>query len=122
LKSSPEWAPLTVINSDGLPITRRLLKMKFDLFAADDVFSADFLPTIILITNQIPKDISGEIVSFLSSKGCKSLYLARPEYPAWSEGPFFYSSRGIFSAWRLYADPEEAFIAATIPSQSDSTT
>jgi hypothetical protein len=90
--------------------------MKLDLFGEDDVFSADFLPTIILITNQLPEDFGSEIIAFLTSKGCKSLYLARPELAAWSEGPFFYSSRGIFSAWRLYADPEEVFIVATIPS------
>ncbi|KAH8590218.1 amidase signature domain-containing protein [Bisporella sp. PMI_857] len=80
------------------------------------------MTTIVLITEHGLRDLSDEIFAFLSSQGCKDLYIAKPGSTAWAEGPYFYSSRGFFAAWRLYADSGESFIASTIPSQKDNRT
>jgi hypothetical protein len=98
------------------------LEKKLEYFKTDDVFSNSFLTTILLITDQGSTDFKSEIATFFSSQGCKALYIARSGSISWAEGPYFYSSRGLFAAWRLYPDSGETFIAATVPSQTDNTT
>lgn len=122
IASSPEWAPIALIDSRGEAVTSTNLKAKLDHFKTDDVFSSSFMTTILLITADCSTKISDDAASFLSSQGCKHLHVASPGPISCEEGPYFYSSRGLFAAWRLYADPGEAFIAATIPSQNDSST
>jgi hypothetical protein len=119
---SPEWAPITLIDIGTGAVTLPILKTKLSHFKTDDVFSLSFLTTILLVTEECPGKISDNAVAFLSSQGCKYLHVATPGLVSWEEGPYFYSSRGLFAAWRLYADPGEAFIAATIPCQGDSST
>ncbi|KFZ25017.1 hypothetical protein V502_00509 [Pseudogymnoascus sp. VKM F-4520 (FW-2644)] len=122
IPSSPEWAPITLINIGTGAVTLPILKEKLSHFKTDDVFSLSFLTTILLVTEECPGKISDNVAAFLSSQGCKYLHVAIPGLVSWEEGPYFYSSRGLFAAWRLYADPGEAFIAATIPCQDDSST
>ncbi|KFY69161.1 hypothetical protein V496_00540 [Pseudogymnoascus sp. VKM F-4515 (FW-2607)] len=117
--SSPEWAPIALIDSSRDAVTSASLKAKLDYFKTDDVFSPSFMTTILLITDECSAKIGDDATAFLSSQGCKHLHVASPGPVSCEEGPYFYSSRGLFAAWRLYADPGEAFIAATIPSQDD---
>lgn len=118
----PDWAPIAIIDSRGEAVTSTSLKAKLDYFRTDDVLSSSFLTTILLITEECSTKISDDVAAFLSSQGCKHLHVASPGPISCGEGPYFYSSRGLFAAWRLYPDPGEAFIAATIPSQDDSST
>lgn len=122
IPSSPEWAPIALINSGREAVTLPIIKAKLNHFETDDVFSSSFMTTILLVTDKCYTTISDDVAAFLSSQGCKYLHVASPGSISWEEGPYFYSSRGLFAAWRLYDDPGESFIAATIPSQDDSST
>ncbi|KFZ07187.1 hypothetical protein V501_06686 [Pseudogymnoascus sp. VKM F-4519 (FW-2642)] len=120
LASSLQWAPIALIDIRREDVTLENLKAKLDHFKTDDVFSPSFMPEILLITEVCSTTIPDDVAAFLSSEGCNHLHVASPGSISYGEGPYFYSSRGLFAAWRLYADPGEAFIAATIPSQEDS--
>jgi hypothetical protein len=120
--STPEWAPIALIDSRREAVTVLNIKAKLDYFKTDDVFSSSFITTILLITEECSTKIADDVAAFLSSQGCKHLHVASPGPIPFEEGPYFYSSRELFAAWRLYDDPAEAFIAATIPSQDDSST
>jgi hypothetical protein len=88
----------------------------------DDVFSSKFLRAVIIVTAVYREDLDDEFKSFMSSKGCKDIFIVQLEDPdigSLNEGPYFYNSRGLFSAWRLFPDVQEAFVLSVIPSQSD---
>lgn len=48
-------------------MTLPFLETKIETFMADDFFSASFLITIILLTEQHPQDLSNEILAFFLS-------------------------------------------------------
>ena len=86
----------------------------------DDVFSSTFLEAVIILTAVYRGNIDDELRSFMSSRGCKAIFILPLEQAGFlNEGPYFYNSRGLFPAWRLYSDVQEAFVLSTIPSQSD---
>ncbi|OBT81612.1 hypothetical protein VE02_09368 [Pseudogymnoascus sp. 03VT05] len=120
--SSLQWAPIALIDIRSEDVTLKNLKAKLDHFKTDDVFSPSFMPEILLITEVCSTTIPDDVAAFLSSEGCNNLHVASPGPISYGEEPYFYSSRGLFAAWRLYADLGEAFIAATTPSQEDSST
>lgn len=120
--ASLEWEPIALIDSRREAVTLKNLKTRLDYFKTDDVFSSSFMTTVLLLTEECSTTITEDVAAFLSSEGCNHLHVASPGPISYGEGPYFYSSRGLFAAWRLYADLGEAFIAATIPSQEDSST
>jgi hypothetical protein len=83
----------------------------------DDVFCSCFLKNILLVTDDKPVDHM--VLKYFASKGCVTLFVI-PRQCRFREGPYFFSSRGIFWAWRLFPDTQEAFVTSTIPSQHDS--
>ena len=82
----------------------------------DDVFSAKFLKSILLVTTE--QTVAAEVLRLFGSWGCRTVYLIPPK-EALLEGPLFFSSSGIFKAWRLYPDTQEAFVMSTVPVQGD---
>ncbi|KAG8354225.1 hypothetical protein FVEN_g7650 [Fusarium venenatum] len=82
----------------------------------DDVFCDEFLKTILILTDN--RSISESVQGILSEWGCTSVFLQSRSQDI-SPGPYFFSSRGIYSAWRLYSDDHDAFVLSTTPSQTD---
>lgn len=85
----------------------------------DDVFCDPFLKNILILSEET--SISTSVQELLASWGCTAAYIAPISQPI-SPGPYFFSSRGLFSAWRLFPDDKDAFVLSTIPSQLDSHT
>jgi hypothetical protein len=85
----------------------------------DDVFCDAFLKTVLLLSDQDP--VEDSVHELLASWGCHTV-LVVPTLHCIPPGPYFFSSRGIFLAWRLFPDEQNAFVLSTIPSQEDSHT
>lgn len=99
------------------PVTEECILDLYDKYLQnDDVFCKRFLKTTLLVTDEVSLDDS--VLSFLASVGCLVVFLVRSEHKV-EPGPYFFSRRGIFWAWRLFPDYQEAFILSTIPSQED---
>lgn len=97
--------------------------MESDLEAArasyseqDDVFCDDFLTNVLILTDDT--SISDSVQGLLNSWGCSNAFLLSSSDQV-SPGPYFFSSSGIYSAWRLYPDDYDAFVLSTTPSQTD---
>lgn len=86
----------------------------------DDVFCNDFLTSILVIS--AGQTLSEDLLRLFGSWGCRTAFVVKRTEPSVLGGPYFFSSRGIFQAWRLYADTQEAFIMSTIPVQDDADT
>jgi hypothetical protein len=98
-------------------ITPRVLQaLRDDFVRVDDVFCDSFLETILLVAND--DSVSDVAIQLLKSWGCSTVYQLPFNYEI-APGPYFYSVSGIFWAWRLFPDEQEAFVLSTIPSQKD---
>ena len=121
LSDNAEFDVLTVINDEGVPVTCERAKHVIDDYKKrDDVFSNDFLTSILVITSG--QTLSDDVLRLFGLWGCRVVFLVAPSGPSILGGPYFFSSRGIFQAWRLYADTQEAFLMSTIPVQGDAAT
>ncbi|KGQ03156.1 Amidase 1 [Beauveria bassiana D1-5] len=98
------------------PITKAYLQDAYRRYLRDDdVFCDRFLKHVLLTTNET--SISDSVRQFLAELGCTTVILIPDSSIA--PGPYFYSRRGLFWAWKLYKDDHEAFVLSTIPSQQD---
>lgn len=88
-----------------------------DFNKRDDVFCTNFLASILVISTV--QTLSEDILRLFGSWGCRKAFLIAPSSTPVLGGPYFFSSRGIFQSWRLYADTQEAFVLSTIPVQGD---
>ncbi|PMB73903.1 hypothetical protein BM221_001330 [Beauveria bassiana] len=116
LTESPELELLTCFNVPSGPITKAYLQDAYRRYLRDDdVFCDRFLKHVLLTTNET--SISDSVRQFLAELGCTTVILIPDSGIA--PGPYFYSRRGLFWAWKLYKDDHEAFVLSTIPSQQD---
>ncbi|KAK3344483.1 amidase-like protein [Lasiosphaeria hispida] len=101
-------------NSTNLADT--LQKAHISWLQNDDVFCDAFLKNVLLVTNET--SFSASVLQLLASWGCRTLFhVASTEKVL--PGPYFFSSLGLYCAWRLFPDDKGAFILSTIPSQED---
>lgn len=105
-----------------LPL-RDYLENEYSEYLKDDVFSIEFLKYVLIVSDEAY--ISESVSDLLASWGCLVVFIlpfSLPEFQQISRGPYFFSSRGLFSAWGIYPDDKEAFVLSTIPSQKHSST
>ncbi|KAK2764404.1 hypothetical protein FQN54_009098 [Arachnomyces sp. PD_36] len=116
LTSSADWNVLTSFDAKGEHLTPQYMQRQLNEYLErDDVFNTDFLEAVIIVTDE--NSVDNALKQLLTSWGCQVVFLLPFTIV---NGPYFYSSSGIFRAWRLYPDPQEAFALSTIPSQDDS--
>lgn len=94
--------------------------MKDDYRIQDDVISNNFLTSILVIS--AGQTLTEDVIRFFGLWGCRTVFLVVPAGPPVLGGPCFFSSRGIFQAWKLYADTQEAFIKSATAVQDDEDT
>ncbi|KAK8062355.1 amidase signature enzyme [Apiospora hydei] len=89
------------------------LEKEHSHFLENDEFCNSFFETVLLITD---KALEKHACNILSGWGCTRFkqISTKTRIPP---GPYFYSSSGLFKAWRLFPDDQNAFILSTIPSQ-----
>jgi hypothetical protein len=85
----------------------------------DDVFCISFLKTILLVIRLAC--LSDDLIDLFKLCGCSTVFILPPDLEICS-GPYLYSVSGIYWAWRLFPDEQEAFFLSTIPSQQDCNT
>ena len=97
LTDTAELDALTIFNDEGLPITCETAKnMVDDYRKRDDVFSADFLASILIVT--AGQTLSEDVLHLFGSWGCRTVFLVARAGSPLLGGPYLYSSRGIFHA------------------------
>jgi hypothetical protein len=120
LASGTKWIPLTIVALGASQLSVQVLQDKLSTFnATDDVFSPLFLHTVLFTTDDSITEIEEDVVALLVNWGCSVVYSISSPSRNFLEGPYFHNSAGLFQAWKLFPDYQEAFILATIPSQKD---
>ncbi|KAI3534646.1 hypothetical protein CSPX01_11941 [Colletotrichum filicis] len=117
LTDSPDIETLScfILNSTS-NLRDDLQKAYLSWLQDDDVFCDIFLRNVCLVSTEV--DIEESVLQLLASWGCQYLFHI-PGGERISPGPYFFSSRGIFSPWRLFPDDSESFVLSTIPTQQD---
>jgi hypothetical protein len=114
---SGEWNSLTSISTGKQKLTTGLMQSLVDSYRQrDDVFYGHFLQTILLLSNET--NIDEDVRRLFGSWGCRTVFLLSAAYRT-IDGPCFFSSRGVFRAWRIYPDTQDSFVLSTVPSRKD---
>lgn len=92
-----------------------------DFKTKDDVWSRDFIGTIIVQTTETDFKLTENDKDILRSLGANDIHLlyngaAEVQLP---QGPYFLHHGQLYQAYRLYPDTADAFIVATIPDEGD---
>lgn len=92
-----------------------------DFRTKDDVWSRDFIGTIIVQTTEIDLQLTENDKNILRSLGANDIRLfynsaAEVKLP---QGPYFLHHGQLYEAYRLYPDTADAFIVATVPDDGD---
>lgn len=92
-----------------------------DFRAKDDVWSQDFIATIIVQTTEIGRTLTADEGDILRSLGANNIHIfyngvAEAQLP---QGPYFLHCGHLHQAYRLYPDTADAFIVATVPDDGD---
>ncbi|KAI1422275.1 amidase-like protein [Xylaria sp. FL1777] len=82
----------------------------------DDVFCDAFLNNVLLVSDESAVD--KPVMDLLASWGCLAIFQL-PSTENIRPGPYFFSASGLYSAWRIFPDDQDAFILSTIPTQGD---
>lgn len=114
------WAPLVVLDCTDVTLSAEYARQKLDRFLSfdGDVTTVDLLRTILLNGCSHAESLDGRFLEALGSYGCEVVYTVPLTVPL-SEGPYFLNSTGIYRAFRLEADVQEACILSTIAAQRD---
>ncbi|KAH8129887.1 amidase signature domain-containing protein [Trichoderma asperelloides] len=113
----------TILTIDGqFPNASELQATLDDFSTKDDVWSRDFIGTMIVQTTEIDRKLTGNDKDMLRSLGASDVRLfyngaAEAQLP---QGPYFLHYGQLYQAYRLYPDTADAFIVATVPDDSDS--
>ncbi|KAL7914159.1 amidase signature domain-containing protein [Trichoderma velutinum] len=112
----------TMLTIDGqFPNMSELQAILDDFRIKDDVWSRDFIETIIVRTTEIDFELTENDKNILRSLGVNDIQLfhsgvAEVQLP---QGPYFLHHGQLFQAYRLYPDTADAFIVATVPDDGD---
>jgi hypothetical protein len=81
----------------------------------DDVFSLDFIATILLVDSpgHETSDVESVIEEVAKLVGHSRVYHCGIQH--WPQGPYFLHGGNLHQAWRLYPDTSEAFYITTAP-------
>lgn len=82
----------------------------------DDVFCDAFLNHVLLVSDA--PTVDEPVRDLLASWGCLTIFQL-PSTENVRSGPYFFSTCGLYSAWRIFPDDKDAFVLSTIPSQAD---
>ncbi|KAH0563242.1 hypothetical protein GP486_002187 [Trichoglossum hirsutum] len=109
--------PLTCFHVQPGPITTEQIQAVRSRYGReDDVFCDTFLKNILLVTDE--QSLSDSVLNLLTSWGVVFVFIV-PTHCEVAPGPYYFSRRGIFWAWKLFPDYQEAFVLSTIPSQQE---
>ncbi|KAL7901886.1 amidase signature domain-containing protein [Trichoderma sp. SZMC 28014] len=103
------------------PSTAELRDILDDFRAKDDVWSRDFIGSIIVQTTDVDRELTGEEIKILRSLGASDIRLfpngvLDAQLP---QGPYFLHHGQLHQAYRLYPDTAGAFIVSTVPDDGD---
>lgn len=92
-----------------------------DFRTKDDVWSRDFIGTIIVQTTEIDLELTENDQDILRSFGANDIRLFYNSVPETQlpQGPYFLHHGQLYQAYRLYPDTADAFIVATVPDVGD---
>lgn len=109
-----------MLDCTDVTLTAEYARRKLDYFLSfdGDVMTRDLFGTILLTGCSHAESLDGRFLEALGSYGCEVVYTVPLTVPI-SEGPYFFNSTGIYRAFRLEADVQEAFILSTIAAQRD---
>jgi hypothetical protein len=115
--SSDAWvSPCTVIDASSyasIPASWLQLTIE-NMLKRDDVFVTGFLQSIIFRNvSSHPVVLEHEAISLLSKWGCSAAYVGT-SVNAYPDGPFFFDGARLHKAYRLYNDPQLAFVCGII--------
>ncbi|CZT49928.1 related to D-mandelate dehydrogenase [Rhynchosporium secalis] len=103
--------PVTVLNvlDRDIPNTSWLLAKRAHMLAEDDVFTAEFF-SCVLLSNAVhlPAAVAGSEV-LLGDWSSSSIYAGSTRVPL-RDGPYSAIGSALYKAYRLYADPQDAFM------------
>lgn len=120
LSTSTTRAATVISSARGDVCTSDILDLVTEFLSTDDVYSLDFLSTIVIqtpsgISNKCPID-EGTCQGLSHNIECEIIYATASSLETLlPSGPYFLSSNGIYEAWRLYPDYLDSFEITVIP-------
>ncbi|KAM0467068.1 hypothetical protein ACHAPV_000582 [Trichoderma viride] len=112
----------TMLTIDGqFPTTSELQAILEDFKTKDDVWSREFIGTIIIQTTEIDRKVTEDEKDILRSLGASDIRLFPNGVPGAQlpQGPYFLHHGQLHQAYRLYPDTADAFIVSTVPDDGD---
>ncbi|KAI1122992.1 amidase signature domain-containing protein [Nemania abortiva] len=115
----PGVQPAVVINTQGDLLSLKAEIRRFN--ELDDVFSADFLSFVILVSVNKQLELQKTAQEYLLSRGTRRVALV--DRSSWAhgfpqEGPYFATQAGLFRAWKLFPDTQGAFVASLLQDEN----
>lgn len=98
------------------PTTSELQAILNDFETKDDVWTRDFIGTIVIQTPEIDRKLMEDEMNILRSLGASDIRLFPNGVPGAQlpQGPYFLHYGQLHQAYRLYPDTADAFIVSTI--------
>lgn len=121
-KSSQTAEPCTLLTVNGSFPTADQLRTTFQSFAAlDDVWSSDFLQSVIIQIADGERSLTRDEKTVLKGFGAQDVYVFHrgTDMTPLPEGPYFLDHGRIHEAYRLFPDTSGAFVVATVPTEDD---
>jgi hypothetical protein len=112
----------TVLTIDGqLPNTSELQAILDGFKTVDDVWSRDFIGTLIIQTTEIGRKLTKEEEGILRSLGANDIHSFCNGVPGTQlpQGPYSLHYGQLYQAYRLYPDTADAFIVSTVLDNDD---
>lgn len=103
------------------PTMSELQAILDDFKTKDDVWSRDFIQSIIVQTAEFDRKLTEDEKDILRSLGASDIHLFYNGVPAAQlpQGPYFLHYGLLHQAYRLYPDTADAFIVSTVPDDGD---
>ncbi|ORX98192.1 amidase signature domain-containing protein [Clohesyomyces aquaticus] len=111
-----------ILLGDGKVTNDSLVEKTRQFQADDDVFTSDFLQNIVFVENEpvgkARPTFKKNAQKALNEWGSQ-IARVRTRIKAITSGPFYIHEGALFRVWRLFADPQDAYFLATIPSAAN---
>lgn len=116
------FGPCTVVRISSPYVTSEDLVEIRERFSQDDVWTTDFLPTLIFHSQNAHQAVqfSAAAHKTLKSWGSQAISITVSEDLDAPSGPYYCNGDQLHEVYRLYPDIAGAFISATIQSPNDS--
>ncbi|KAL7924435.1 amidase signature domain-containing protein [Trichoderma austrokoningii] len=115
------FGPCTVIRISNPYITQEDLAEVRDRFSQDDVWTTEFLPTLIIHSQNTHETVqfSAAAQKILEAWGSPAISIEVSDNLDAPSGPYYCNGAQLHEVYRLYPDTAGAFISATIQSPTD---